>query len=362
MSGIGQIDKNLQVSGSVQGEDLIFHNVRNSPFVVYGLLPGKAGEPFRRLPLSLAEQVNEGVLRIHRNTAGGRVRFATDSDCVAIRVIMPEMRCMPHMPFLGSAGFDLYEQESGKYSYRGSFIPPIDSEEMYESIIQFDEPKKRDLIIHFPLYSSVDDLFVGIRPGSVLEAGERYSNPKTILYYGSSITQGGCASRPGNCYTNILSRNLDVNHINLGFSGSGRGELLMSDYIAKQDINIFVYDYDHNAPNTEYLAQTHEAFFLNIREKRPDLPIIMASRTDSPKIPSIACDTLRRRDVILKTYENALKRGDQNVQFVDGMHIFDKCSVLDAAADSCTVDGIHPNDLGFACMANAFEEAIRKML
>ena len=136
----------------------------------------------------------------------------------------------------------------------------------------------------------------------------------------------------------------------------------MSDYIAKQDISLFVYDYDHNAPDTEYLARTHEAFFLNIREKRPNLPVIMASRTDSPKTQSIAYDTLRRREIILKTYDNALKRGDQNVQFVDGMHIFDKCSVLDVAADSCTVDGIHPNDLGFACMANAFEEVIRKML
>lgn len=362
MSEIGQIDKNLQVNGTIQGEKLVFHNARNSPFKVYGLLNGKEGEPYRRLPLRLAEQVNEGVLRLHRHTAGGRVRFATDSDCVAILAIMPKKHCMPHMPLLGSSGFDLYEQEADTCLYRGSFIPSMDGGERFESIIRFDESKKRDLIVHFPLYDSVDDLFIGIRPNSVLDEGECYRNFKPILYYGSSITQGGCASRPGNCYTNIISRNLNVDHINLGFSGSGRGEMLMSDYIAKQDMSVFLYDYDHNAPSAEYLAQTHEAFFLNIRDKNPDLPVIMASRTDTPKTQSIACDTLRRRDVILKTYENAKKRGDQNVLFVDGMLIFEQSCNLGVAADSCTVDGIHPNDLGFACIAKVFEEAIRKTL
>lgn len=136
----------------------------------------------------------------------------------------------------------------------------------------------------------------------------------------------------------------------------------MADYIANQAMSVFVYDYDHNAPTADYLMQTHEAFFLRIREKNPELPIIMASRTDSPRTPTIADDTLRRREVVLRTFENAQKRGDQNVLFLDGMVMFDLCGSLGAAADSCTVDGIHPNDLGFACMAKVFGEAIGKMI
>ena len=362
MGNIGKIDKNLEVKGSVQKENIVFHNVRNPPFTVYGLLPGEKEAPYRRLPESLAAQVNEGVLRLHTYTAGGRVRFRTDSDCIAIRAVMPNKHFMPHMPLLGSSGFDIYEMEHDQYIYRGSFVPPIDREDTYESIVRFDNQKMRDLIIHFPLYDSVDCLFVGIRPDSVWRAGSCYNSKKPILYYGSSITQGGCASRPGNCYTNIISRNLNMDHINLGFSGSGRGEQQIANYISEQDISVFVYDYDHNAPTVDYLEQTHEPFFLKIREKKPDLPVIMASRTDSPKTPAIASETLRRRDVILRTYEKAQKRGDQNVLFVDGMMMFDMCSSLGTAADSCTVDGIHPNDLGFACMAKVFGDAIQKML
>ena len=114
MSNIGEIDKNLAVSGTIQGENVSFYNVRKAPFTIYGLLPGREGESYRRVPLEVAEQVSDGVLRLHTRTAGGRVRFRTDSDCVAIRAIMPNKNLMTHMPFLGSSGFDLYEEEGGK--------------------------------------------------------------------------------------------------------------------------------------------------------------------------------------------------------------------------------------------------------
>ena len=127
-------------------------------------------------------------------------------------------------------------------------------------------------------------------------------------------------------------------------------------------MSLFFYDYDHNAPDVEHLAKTHEAFFLTIREKNPDLPIIMASETDTPKTPQKAEDIMRRRDVILKTYADAVKRGDEKVAFIDGTEVFKEAHKLGVSADSCTVDGIHPNDLGFACMAKVFGDAIRKAI
>lgn len=362
MSNIGEIDKNLAVSGTFQGADVNFYNVRQEPFTIYGLVPSGEGEPFRRLPLSVAEQVNEGVLRLHIRTAGGRVRFRTNSGCVAIRAIMPNKNHMPHMPFLGSSGFDLYEEDGGKYIYRGSFVPPVDRADSYESIIKFSEQKMRDLTINFPLYDGVDDLYIGIEPGAELAAGGKYALDKPVIFYGSSITQGGCASRPGNCYSNIITRSLNIDHVNLGFSGSARGEKIMAEYIIKQPMSLFFCDYDHNAPDVEHLARTHEAFFLTIRDKHPNLPIIMASRTDTPKTTAIREDTLRRRDVVLRTYVNALKRGDEHVKFIDGTEVFKEAAKLGVAADSCTVDGVHPNDLGFACMAKVFGDAIAEMI
>lgn len=361
MSEIEKIDKNLAVSGTVQGQDFEFYNVKQEPFKIYGLLPSKEGEPFRRIPLELAQNTNPGVLGLHTNTAGGRVRFRTDSLKVAIRAAMPKKCLMPHMPFLGSSGFDLYEKDGDAYYYRGSFMPPVDRKDSYESVVDFGERKLRDVIINFPLYDGVDELFVGLEPGAVLEKGGSYRSELPIIYYGSSITQGGCASRPGNSYEAMITRNMDLDHVNLGFSGSGRGEQVMADYIAKQLMSVFVLDYDHNA-DLERLKETHEKFYLTVREKNPDLPIIMASMTDTPKTPQKAQEILARREVIIKTYENALARGDKKLLFIDGTKVFEEAGKLGIAADSCTVDGVHPNDVGFACMAKVFGEAIEKAL
>jgi len=357
-TNIGDVDKNLAVSGVIKGVELKFYSARRDPFRIYGLISGNEGEPFRRIPYELAEKTNAGVLRLHANTAGGRLRFKTDSSCVAIRVAMPKRCLMPHMPFLGSAGFDLYVKEGERNLYKGSFIPPIDRTDSYESLIEFGGREMRDIIIHFPLYDGVSELLIGVEPEAVVEKGGTYKSELPVIYYGSSITQGGCASRPGNAYTNIITRDLNLDQINLGFSGSGKGESVMAEYIAEQPMSLFFLDYDHNAPDAEYLAKTHEAFFLTVREKNSDLPIIMTSETDTPKTPQKAEDILHRRDVILRTYANAVKRGDKKVAFIDGTEVFKEAHKLGVSADSCTVDGVHPNDLGFACMAKVFGEAI----
>lgn len=362
MSKIGEIDKNLAVIGTIQGESLSFYNVRHNPFMIYGLLSGREGEPFRRLPLEVAEKIGPGVMALHTNTSGGRVRFKTDSSRIAIRAVMPKKCLMAHMPFLGSSGFDLYVAESSTYLYKGSFMPPVNREGGYESLINLETREMRDITINFPLYDGVDELYIGLEPDAALEEGGTYRPEWPIIYYGSSITQGGCASRPGNSYSNIITRNLNIDHVNLGFSGNAKGEPVMAEYIAAQPMSLFFMDYDHNAPSVEHLEKTHEAFFLTIREKNPDLPIIMATKTDTLRVPNYAELTWKRRDIILKTYENALNRGDKQVWFIDGRTVFDEAGRLGITADSCAVDGCHPNDLGFACMAKVFGEAIRTAL
>ncbi len=360
-NNIGKVDKNLLTTGVIQSGNLQFYSAKEAPFAVYGLLPCRPGEPFKRIPSELAKQTNDGVWRLHRNTSGGRVRFRTDSEIIAIRAYMPDKCLMPHMPFLGSSGFDLYEEED-TWCYRGSFIPPINREAYYEAQIKFGERKTRDLMIHLPLYDNVDELWIGIEKDATLQAGGHYQPWAPVIYYGSSITQGGCASRPGNAYPAIISRKLNCDFRNLGFSGSSRGEQISAQYIADQPMCVFVMDYDHNAPNPMHLAQTHEAFFLTIREKRPNLPIVIVSRTDTPRTPQVEKDILQRWEIIQQTYENALKRGDKMVQLVDGRKIFPCCSTLEISADSCTVDGLHPNDLGFACMAKVIGESVKRAI
>ena len=198
------------------------------------------------------------------------------------------------------------------------------------------------------MYSDVKELYIGLQKDAVLKEAKPYKNTKPIVYYGSSVTQGGCASRPGMSYQAIISREFDYDYINLGFSGNGRAEDEIAEYISNLDMSVFVYDYDYNAPTPEYLEETHEKMFKTIREKQPDLPIIMMSR---PKF-FLNDRERKRRSIIETTYKNAISAGDKNVYFIDGEALTELCK------DEGTVDGTHPTDFGFVSMANAVSKVL----
>ncbi len=184
------------------------------------------------MPDDIANAVNEGVGILNHNTAGGRVRFRTNSAYVAIKAVMPFISVMPHMTLTRSTGFDLYIDQNGKSTYCKTFMPSLDIKDGYESVINFSDNQERDLTINFPLYSDVSNLFIGLQQDAIITTGDDYRYPHPIVYYGSSITQGGCASRPVTCYTAIIFRHLNCDHINLGFAGNAKGEDRMTDYIA----------------------------------------------------------------------------------------------------------------------------------
>ena len=296
------------------------------------------------MPESVAQNVSKGVYAFHSNTAGGRVRFITDSPYVAIYTQMDSLGKMSHFALTGSIGFDLYADNR----YVKSFVPPFDIESGYEGIIEFEESKQRQITINFPLYSNVKELYIGLKDGSSLKEAEPYKNKKPIVYYGSSITQGGCASRPGMSYQAIISRTFNYDYINLGFSGNAKAEDEMIEYIKNLDMSIFVYDYDHNAPSVEHLEKTHEKMFKAIRDKQPLLPVIIMSR---PK-HFLSEEEKIRRSIIETTYLNAVSAGDKNVYFIDGDALTELCE------DSGTVDNCHPTDFGFASMAKALTKVI----
>ncbi len=351
---ISKIDPNFKITTDLPEKDIYFYDVRLQPFKGYGLYRFSEGEQFRRIPEDVARKTSEGVHYLRTNTAGGRVRFKTNSKYIAIKSIMPDVCHMAHMPLLGSSGFDMYEYKNGRYTFVKAFVPPTDLKHGYESIMHFETNEMHDLTINFPLYNNLDSLYIGLQDTAVLQPAEEYSRPKPVLYYGSSITQGGCASRPGNSYQGIISRKLDCDYINLGFSGSGRAEEAIVTYLASLDISAFVCDYDHNAPSAEYLEQTHVRLYDIFRSKQPLTPILMISK---PDFSSTSGADRRRRAIILETYLNALKRQDENVYFIDGETLFGLEN-----RDCCTVDGCHPNDLGFERMATVIGGVLEKIL
>lgn len=343
MKNIVEVDKNLAVETNIVREGLCLFDSEKFPFKIYGVF--KENGIFRRMPETVAQNVSTGVNALHTHSAGGRVRFVTDSPYVAIKTKYEPWK-MPHFALAGSAGFDMYSEYNDETRYEGTFVPPFDVVNEYESVKDFSEQKERVITINFPLYSSVTNLYIGLKEGSVLREAPKYKIEKPVVYYGSSITQGGCASKPGSSYQSILSRRFDCDYINLGFSGSAKGEDEIINYIKQLDMSAFVMDYDYNAPSVEHLQKTHRKMFENIRKAQPDLPIVILSR---PRY-YLKGDEKERLDVIYDTYLTATKRDDKNVYFISGQKL------MEIVKDNGTVDGSHPSDSGFYSMACAISE------
>lgn len=351
MSDFSAIDPNFKIDTKIAQADLHFYDPRQTPFQICGVFyeNGK----FRRMPESVAEATSPGVLRLHSQTAGGRIRFQTDSPYVAIHAKMSGIGRMSHFPMTGTAGFDLYAAWEGQPErYMGTYAPPLDIVDGYESIIRFNSVKMREITVNMPLYSGVDEVYIGLQEGTTVLPPKAYKPLKPIVYYGSSITQGGCASRPGNAYESVIARRLDADYVNLGFSGNAKGEQTIADYIAGLNMSVFVYDYDHNAPTPEHLQATHEKMFLTIRKAHPDIPVVMMSRPRA----YLNAEDQRRLEVITATYENAQNREDRNVYLLTGPEL-----MRDAGCDG-TVDGTHPTDFGFASMARVLGDLLEKLV
>lgn len=215
--------------------------------------------------------------------------------------------------------------------------------------------KMETITINLPRNDHLLDMEIGVEEHARIEAAPEYTYTKPVVFYGSSITEGGCASRVGNSYVNLLCRWLDADFHNFGFSGSARGELEFAEYIAALlEMSVFVYDYDHNAPTAEHLAQTHERFFQRVRQAYPEIPVIMLSR---PDVDGDEEDSAVRREIIRRTYENAVKAGDKKVWFLDGGTFFGE-----EGRPECTVDGTHPNALGFMRMAEKIYPVLKEAL
>lgn len=301
---IAQIDKNFEVKTNIEKDDIRFYDVNSGPFRLHGIFYENGR--YRRMPEEVAKTVSPGVKNLHESTAGGRVRFRTDSPYVAIHAEMPVIGKMPHFAFSGSAGFDLYVYD-GQQRYTRTYMPPLDITDGMEGVVEFPTAQMREIVINFPLYSRVSKLCIGLSDRATVEAPTPYRIEKPVVFYGSSITQGGCASRPGNCYQNAISRRLDMDYINLGFSGNAKAEVEIAEYIKTLDMSAFVYDYDHNAKTLEYLEETHERMFKIIRQANPELPILILPR---PKYYLTEGEE-KRQAVVKATYQNALASGDK---------------------------------------------------
>jgi hypothetical protein len=366
--------ENFIESTMIRESDVRWQVCPSAPMQIHGLAVSEP-ERFWRLPAELIDHINDKVSLYARNTAGARIRFRTNSPYIALRIRLLYPGLMVDMPLTGMSGCDIYIG-SGMNAVHRLTVFPCDSTRIVADYSVLDAYRKTvwrnpsyppayegilyrsrdmaDITINLPLYNGVVAVHVGLAAGSDLEAPAPYAISEPIVFYGSSITQGACASRPGCTYQAILSRMLDADYLNLGFSSGAHAEDQIARYIASLSMRAFVLDYDYNASSPEYLAETHEKFFRTIREACPDLPILMLSKPDfdwDKPMNSI------RRKIIFQTWQNACHSGDKQVWFIDGEKLFGTVN-----RDSCTVDGRHPNDLGFMRMAENIYPVLKSAL
>lgn len=355
---IEMLDKNLRSKWTVDEKDCVFHNIKEEPFDIYGLYEPKADGEFFRVPKNVCDEIGAGMQYFGRNTAGGRVRFKTNSKYIAISVKMPEIH-LRNMNYAGSAGFDLYvDGTNGSSKFYKIFIPPFDLCDGWQSIIYFPNRKERYITINFPLYNLVNSVEIGLQKNASLEHGKEYTYKKPIIFYGGSHVQGASANKPGNATSHFVSRYFDSDFVNLGFSGNALGEHQMAEFIGNLNGSMLIMEYDHNAPNAEYLEKTHYPFYQTIRKLCPDMPIVMISKHDfytCSYYVKTQAENVARRQVVLDSYNKAIASGDKNIYFIDGKDL-----LKGPDREDCTMDGTHPNDLGFYRMAQKFIRFIKK--
>ena len=350
-----------------------FRNAFEPPFVLTGFpWRGPRGE-LRRLPMSItaADLEKPDATNVHAwQTAGGEVRFRTDSGRVALRAELFEVNDKNHMARNGTAGFACYtDPGSGDERFQGSVGLSADEAKNGKGLdgsgvlehtfaLNGGAGTLRTVSIRLPLYSGVRTLEIGLDPGVQLLPPPPRKVGKPICFYGSSITQGTSASHPGNSYTALLCRALDAEQINMGFSGCARGEACVAKAVAGLELSAFVMDYDHNAKDQEQLLATHEKFFRIVRAAQPELPVVIVSGPRDIRVESFR----KRRDIVEQTYKNAVAAGDKNVYFVDGLHFYDQEGMPEIPRDYTTVDKVHPTDLGFHLMYRRILPELKKAL
>ena len=316
---------------------------------------------FDRLPANVSTNVNAGVRGMKHHTAGMQFRFKTDSKTLRFKWTPWDTSrlAMGHMPSTGVSGIDIYRWDAGigRWLHVKCFRMPDEAKGEFA----FDLPWKNGgpCLVYLPLYNGIRSFSLGIDPGTTIEALPPRASGigKPVVFYGTSITHGACASRPGMAFVNIVGRNLDVPVVNLGFAGNGCMELEMSEHLARIDASCYVLDClwnmgSVNADNRpgRNVEENYEPFIRNLRAKRPGVPIVMAGQCDVRG----GAPTAQER-FVKALHGRLVAEGWRGLVFLPGAGMF-------ADDSEGTVDGCHPNDYGMVSLAKAYGAAVAEAL
>ena len=361
MADIKKIDTNF--SNQETTKELRYYDpVENDIISVYGLPWFSENKNYYRFPKEKEEEIkalSEGLWTLATQPAGAMLAFKSNTKTLKIKVDLGAIFNMGHMAFTGQGGCDLYigNDLSDLTFFRCASFGI--NQKHYEFTYFENQPFGEKLyLINLPLYAGVERIKIGTDEDATIEAMPNLFNKGRIVTYGTSITQGGCASRPGMCYTNQLSRMLGYEVVNLGFSGNGRAQKEVRELVASiSNVKMFILDYEANV-TFAMLKETLIPFIEEIRKSYPEVPILVSSKIRMGVETHI--EEAKSSERLLKNYQKkvvkAFRKTDANIYFVDGHKL------LNPYTTEATVDGCHPTDLGFAMMSRQFTKVINKIM
>lgn len=318
---------------------------------------------FDRLPAAAEQRAHlikdafggASAWEMSRCSAGMAARFNTDATAIHVRYeLLNEELALPHMPATGVSGVDLYARnEKGEWRYVQGIKPVARS--VKGEIISGLEPTMREYALYLPLYNGVDSLEIGVPSEAVFSGVSPRANP--VVFYGTSITQGGVASRPGAAYVSILGRRLGVPVLNLGFSGTGKMNSVIGEYMVQVAASAYVIDCSGNM-QPEQIRERCIPLVKQLREARPDTPIVLV---EDRQFPNAWIDRSKRdytqgnHRTLRECFETLQSEGMESLYYIEG-------DALYGTDSEGSTDNAHANDLGFKRMADVMEPALREAL
>jgi lysophospholipase L1-like esterase len=358
----------MAFSMTIANDNFKWIDVRKDKTIAIDGLPWFAEnrESFHRLPNRVNNKINEYASSMGKCPSGARIRFKTDSTVLKLKITHGMKDQSRHssaklsywnLSSISASGIDLYIGAPSDMNFWMT-TEPKDAQNEYEHLyFQNKSQVIRELTLYLPTYAELAELKIGIDPNAVILPPTPYRIKKPIVFYGTSITQGACASRGSNGYVPIVGRRLNADIVNLGFSSGGCGEEIMAQLIAEIDASIYVVDSVGNM-DAELMEQRYEKFVKILREKKPDIPVVLMTKIHFAKEiePEIAGEYDRLHIPLFATYKTLKGQGD------DKVYLFDCGAIILSGHDHPTADGVHLNDLGFKMVADELAPFLGKII
>ena len=315
-----------------------------------------AEKNYARFPIAYKNSLRKEVWELGQHSAGISIRFRSNASVITVRWTVIENNIMDHMPFTGIKGIDLYAfvGDHWKYVSTGRVLGKINEFTMVKS----GGGIFREYLLNLPLYDGIDSLSIGVNMNAEISApAENWLiAKKPVVYYGSSIAQGGCASRPGMAFTNIISREMDRSFINMGFSGNGTFDIPVGDAICEVDAALYVIDCNPNTV-TELICNRAIELVMEMKKKRPEVPILLVENFYYENGFGEPRDSEgeKKRIELRRAFKVLTDSGIKELFYKSG-------NGLIGDDHEGTVDGVHPNDLGMMRIAKALQPAIYKII